>query len=175
MNTRVFLTNIYWHEMLHFFSGVMVAVFVYFFYHSSFLSLVAFFSSFVIDFDHYFESLFYFKFNVIKIVNNKLNCWIQTRKMTIFFHSWELVFLILLFGWKLNFLSLALSVGISMAVHLVIDTLVYSFGFNMPFYQYFFLYRAFNKFDFVKLYNEGKSHKMTYEEINDKYGKKFIK
>ncbi len=172
MNTRVFSTNIFLHEMLHLSSGVIVAVFVYFFYHSFFLSLVAFFTSFVVDLDHYFESLFYFRFNLIKIIRNKYNCWIETDKMTIFFHSWELIFILLFLGWKFNLLPLAITIGLSMAIHLIVDTLVYSSYYNMPFYQYFLIYRASRKFDFLKLYNEGKEYEMTLEEIYKKYGKK---
>lgn len=172
MKFKIFASNILLHEILHFVSGSIVGIFLYFLYGRVDLSIIAFLTGFLVDVDHYFEALFYFRFNLIAILRNKYNCWLQTKKMTIFFHSWELVLLIFLLGWIFNFMPLAVAIGVSTAIHLLVDTFVYSTTFDMPVYQYFLIYRAFNKFDFVKLYNEGKSHKMTIEEINDKYGKK---
>lgn len=172
MKLKDFAENLYFHESLHFFAGFLVAASIFFLYGSVYLSIIGLIFSIFIDIDHYFEALFYFKFNLVKIIKNKYNCWLQTKTMTILFHSWELIFLMYFLGWKFNFMPLAATVGYAVTFHLVIDTLVYSFYYNMPFYQYFLIYRAINKFDFVKLYNEGKPRRMTYWEIYKKYGKR---
>lgn len=172
MKLSDFADNIFLHETLHLFWGLILSLSIFYLFQRFDLAFIAFFINLFIDIDHYFESLLYFHFNLFKIVKNRFNCWIRTKKMTIFLHSWELILLTLYFGWRLNFLPLAITISLSLFVHLSLDTFVYTVFYKMPFYQYFFIYRALNRFDFLKLYNEGKEQKMTLEEISKKYVRK---
>jgi len=95
MKLRDFASNLYLHESLHLISGVIISWGTFLFYGKINLALVAFAASFIIDADHYFEALFYFRLNPITILKNRHNCWMQTGKMTILFHSWECIFVCL--------------------------------------------------------------------------------
>lgn len=173
MKFENFASNLFLHEILHFVSGIIIGVIIYCVYGRLYLLLTAFSVSIFIDLDHFFESIIIHRFNPVLIIKKtKCNSWLESGKMTILFHSWELVFIFLLLGWKFHFMPLAVAVCVSMTVHYLIDTFVYFICHHMPVYNYFFLYRAWVKFDFVKLYNNGKCKPMSREEIVAKYGKK---
>lgn len=172
MNFKVFATNLYVHESLHLFCAIILFIVIFVIYHNCFLSFSAFVFSMAIDFDHYLESLFVFKFNPVDVIRNKNNCWIRTGKMTIVLHSWELLLIIPVLGKYFNIFPLFLSLSFALFFHLLLDSFIYSLSFNMPIYNYFFFYRLWIKFDFVTLHNNGKKRQLTKEEIADKYGKK---
>lgn len=170
MKFEKFASNLFLHETLHFVSGIIIGVIIYYLYDRLDLSLIAFLVCIFIDLDHFLESVIIYRFNPVLIIKKtKCNSWLQSGKMTILFHSWELILFLLLLGWKFHFMSLAVTGCVSMATHYLIDTLVYSLNHHMPFYNYLFCYRAWLKFDFVKLYNNGKKKYMSREEIYKKY------
>ena len=172
MNWEKFATNIFWHETLHFFCAVILFILFFVLYNDYYLSLVTFVFSLAIDSDHYLESLIFYKFNLIKIIKDKRNCWLKTGKMTILLHSWELIFILTVLGKYFNLVPLFLSLSFALFFHLFLDIFVYSLSCNMPIYNYSFFYRLWLKFDFVTLYNNGKKKQLTKEEIAEKYGKK---
>lgn len=166
-------TKLFLHEILHFVSGIMVGLIIYCTYTRLDLSLIAFFASIFVDSDHFFESIILYRFNPLLIIKKtKCNSWLESGKMTILFHSWELILLIFFLGRKFDFFPLSVAIDAALFLHLLIDTVIYSVYHKMPIYNYSFFYRAWVKFDFVKLYNNGKEKYMSREEIVAKYEKK---
>lgn len=148
----LFATNIIAGELLHLLMGSVIAVIIFWRFKSWRLVAVVLLMSFLVDLDHLFECFLIYGLNPIKIINSfEGNCFREAGKLTIFFHSWELIPLILFLGKKFRQWPLAISVTAAMAGHFLVDQITYSTFYGMSFWQYFFTYRAWYHFDFEKL------------------------
>ena len=152
MKLSFFATNLYVHEFLHFLSALTVSLIVYKLFKQSGLVLVAFLTSFFIDLDHYTEGFLFNRFRIGWIFKElPAVYWERVGKVTLFFHSWEALPLILFLGKILNQWPLAVTVTIAAAAHYVLDGLIYSSINKLSFVVYFFFYRLYHKFSFQKL------------------------
>src|SRR3989339_974398 len=104
------------------------------------LSLVA---GFFIDGDHLIDYLIFRGSRVTLKGFFSGNYFKESQKAYIFLHSWELAFGIVSLGLVANSSLLFYSVGLSMAVHLLIDQFTNSPGL----YAYFLYHRITHKFD----------------------------
>lgn len=150
MKFRIFAVNLFAHEILHISVAVLISLFIFWEYKQIDLSLIAFFTSIFVDVDHFLEGLI-IKGLDLRWLAVSSNYWRQSGKMTIIFHSWELLPIILIIGKAVNQWQLACTVVIAVVGHYLVDQLVYMHYGKMSAYQYFFIYRAMNNFDFKKL------------------------
>lgn len=164
MKLSSFASNLFLHEIVHLIFGILAFLIIFWIYDKLDLAVISFLVSFAIDSDHYLEAVVIHKFNVLSIIKHKHNCWREAGKMTILFHSWELVILLLVLGKVFGFMPLAISISLSAAFHYLVDTVIYSLCVHMPVYQYFLLYRAYYRFDFWKLYHNGKGKNWENEK-----------
>lgn len=147
----IFADNIFAHEILHFLSGFGMFFLMYRLFGKFSLGWVAFFTSMLIDVDHYFEGLFYNRFRINWVFNTYPHIfWRKLGKTTILFHSWELLLLILVLGEIFDFEPLAIAVVAPSILHLSLDNFIYSSFRQMPVLQYFLTYRICNRFDIKK-------------------------
>lgn len=147
----IFTDNVFVHEIIHLLLGVSTFWFVFLLFGKIELSLIAFFISIFIDVDHYLEGLLYNHFKLGWIFNTHPGVfWKKLGKLTILFHSWELLPLIFVFGKMFNQQPLAITVAVSFTSHLFVDNFIYSAFRRMPFFQYFLFYRIYNHFDLKK-------------------------
>lgn len=152
MKLNFFATNLYAHEFLHFLSALIISLVVYKLFKEFSLVLIALFVSFLIDLDHYTEGFLFNRFKIGWIFKElPAVYWERTGKVTLFFHSWEALPIILFLGKIFNQWSLAVTVTIAAAAHYVLDGLVYSSINRLSFIVYFFFYRLYYKFSFQKL------------------------
>lgn len=152
MSFYIFAENVFIHELLHFLVAVLLSLLIYYKYHSFRLVLVVWLVTFLIDLDHLTEWFLLYKTNFLYIVSNfNGGLFRESGKMTIFFHSWELLPLIYFVGKKINRTKLALVIIIAAAGHFLTDQIVYSSLYGMSLFEYFFTYRALSGFDFWKL------------------------
>jgi len=153
-----FSKNFFAHESLHFLSGILLAIIFYCRYSSVRLSLVCFLVSVFIDADHYAEGLLVERFNFNRIFNRRGSYWRETGKVTILFHTWEILPVVLLLGKITGLWPLALGICISAAVHYFIDTFLYATFASMSVFQYFIVYRLYHHFSFEVLCRNHKEH-----------------
>jgi len=148
---RIFADNILAHESLHFLSGVIMFFVIFKLFGQVKYGLVAFLVSLLIDSDHYLEGLIYNRFKLGWVFNTYPHVfWQKTGKMTIFFHSWELLPIILILGKAIGQWPLAVSIVLPAILHYLIDNIIYSSFRKMPIFQYFLIYRIYNRFDIKK-------------------------
>ncbi len=147
-----FASNVFIHEILHFLVAAMVAFLVYRKYKKPELILIIFFVSFLIDADHYLEGLIINRFGIGWIFREFAGTyWRISGKMTILFHGWEYLPLILLLGWKKKYWPLSVAVASAMLGHYLLDQSVYTLLHGMSLFEYSVIYRAVNHFDFKQL------------------------
>lgn len=152
---RIFADNLFAHEIIHFLSGIAMFFLMYSLFGKVTLSLIAFFVSILIDVDHYFEGLVYNRFKLGWIFNTYPHIfWQKLGKMTILFHSWELLLLIILLGKIFSQQSLSVVIVVPLILHYSIDNFIYSTYRKMPILQYFLLYRIYHRFDLKKTCRE---------------------
>jgi len=152
INFEIFAENLIIHELLHLFFAILASVFIYWKYKSWKLVFIAIFVSFLIDVDHFFEGFLIYGFNLMEILKNfRGNYFKEAGVITVFFHSWEFLPVILYLGKKYRFLPLAISIVAGAAAHYFTDNLVYSTLNNMPILEYSLIFRILNGFDFYKL------------------------
>jgi len=145
---KIFADNLLAHESLHFFSGVIMFFVIFKLFGQVKYSAVAFLISLLIDSDHYLEGLFYNRFKIRWIFSSYPHIfWQKTGKMTLLFHSWEVLPVILILGRVLNQWPLAVAVVLPAVLHYLIDNIIYCSFRKMPILQYFFLFRLYHKFD----------------------------
>lgn len=147
---RVFADNLMVHELLHLMLAGAVFLVVYYLFKSLNLSLIAFLLNILIDTDHFFEGILFNGLNFRWILSCP-NYWRQSGKMTIFFHSWELLPLILAIGILSGHQTAALTIVIAAASHYLLDHFVYTLWGKMSIFQYFLIYRLYHRFSFNKL------------------------
>lgn len=124
----------------HFLSTVIVAVIVYLRTASFFYAGIVVMGGIFIDLDHLIDYFCYFK-NKFSLKNFFESRYFESGKVFLFFHSWELNFIIFASGlFFKSYAALLLSESLSM--HLVIDNIL-----KRNKLCYFFLYRYFNKFN----------------------------
>lgn len=147
----IFVDNLFAHEIIHFLSGIAMFFLMYRLFGKLSLCLVAFFVSILIDVDHYFEGLLYNRFKLGWVFNIGPHVfWQKLGKMTILFHSWELLLLTMFLGKMFNLQPLAVAIVVPLILHYSIDNFIYSTFRKMPILQYFLLYRIYNRFDLKK-------------------------
>jgi len=136
---KIFADNLFAHEMLHFFAGIIM-----------FFVLYRMFG--LIDADHYLESLIANNFKFYKIFENPPHIyWQKLGRMTILFHSWELLVLIVILGRVFGQSALALAIVLPAILHYLIDIFIYRSFKKMPTFLYFLTYRLYCRFDIKKL------------------------
>ena len=148
----IFATNIIAGELLHLLMGLVMATVVFWRFKSWKLVVVVLLTTFLIDLDHFFECFLVHGLHPIKAISSfEGNCFREAGKLTIPFHSWELIPFILFLGKKFRRWSLAVALAAAMAGHFLVDQLTYTLSYGMPLWQYFLVYRAWYHFDFGKL------------------------
>jgi len=152
MNWEIFSTNLLAHETLHLVFGGIISFFIYRRYKSPKLVLVVFLVSFLVDLDHYLEGLLVngFNFNWVFTLAPGIY-WEKAGKMTLFFHSWEIIPIVLLIGRRIKNFSLALAIALSLLGHYLVDQAVYSSLSGMSLLEYSIIYRLIHRFDFKAL------------------------
>ncbi len=145
---RIFADNLLAHESLHFFSGVIMFLVIFKLFGQVKYGVIAFLVSLLIDSDHYFEGLIYNRFKARWIFTTYPHVyWRKTGKVTLLFHSWEFLPIILVLSWMINQWPLALAIVLPAILHYLIDNIIYSGFRGMSVWQYFFVYRLYCKFD----------------------------
>ena len=107
----------------HIASSALIAGILYLVFQSWRMALSCFLSGIFIDIDHIYDYLrevgfpFRVKDFVHAIYNDTLN------RMTLFFHSWEVMFLILIIAWLTNWNPWVTGILIGFGHHIVLDKL----------------------------------------------------
>jgi hypothetical protein len=133
----------------HVASSTLFAGILYLLFNSWSMALSCFFSGIFIDVDHIYDYLreagFPFKVKdfIHAIYTAKLN------RMTLFFHSWEVMFLILIITWFMNWHPLMVGILAGFGHHIILDKL-YT---GVPLRRYFFVYRWKRDFHIESLFN----------------------
>ena len=149
---RIFADNLFAHEMLHLFAGIIMFFALYKMFGLIEYGIIAFLVSLLIDADHYLESLLANSFKFYKIFDNYPHIyWKKLGKMTILFHSWELLILIIILGRVFGQSALALAIVLPAILHYLIDIFIYKSFKKMPTFLYFLTYRLYCRFDIKKL------------------------
>jgi hypothetical protein len=152
INWEIFASNLFFHELLHFLAAILISLYVVKKYHSFKLVIGVFLISFLIDADHLTEWFWVYKTDLVYIFSHFNGGYFrEAGKITIFFHSWELLPLVWFLGkiWEKE--RLAKAIILAVAGHYLVDQLVYTSLFAMPLWQYSLIYRAINQFSFWKL------------------------
>lgn len=149
---QIFADNLFAHEMLHFSAGIVMFFVLYKMFGRVEYGIIAFLVSLLIDADHYLESLIAHNFKFYKIFDNRPHIyWEKLGKMTILFHSWELLVLIVILGRVFRQPALALAIVLPAILHYLIDIFIYKSFKKMPTFLYFLTYRLYYRFDIKKL------------------------
>ena len=130
---------------VHFLVTCAFAFFIYLRFERIDYVIFAILGGIFIDSDHFLDYLIYTKHFSLK--EFLVTPYGESKKAYILFHSWELVFILLIAGLIFG-LSQVVVLSIGMALHLLIDTLQ-----RRSFRLYCLSYRILNKFDvsFLKL------------------------
>jgi hypothetical protein len=133
----------------HVASSVLVAGILYLLFKSWSMALSCFLSGIFIDVDHIYDYLreFGFPFRVKEFLHAIYTA--KLNRMTLFFHSWELMFLILIITWVTNWNSLMVGILVGFGHHIILDKL-YT---GVPLRRYFFIYRWKRDFHIESLFN----------------------
>jgi len=124
---------------LHTLLTAAFALLVYFKFARLDYVILAVFGGIFIDFDHFLDYLIYYKkFNLKQFLMTPYG---ESKKAYILLHSWELVFILLVIGFIFKY-SYVLILGLSMGLHLLVDTLQ-----RGSFLLYCLAYRFRHKFD----------------------------
>ena len=146
---KIFADNLFAHEMLHLFAGIIMFFILYKMFGLIKYGVIAFLVSLLIDADHYLEGLIVNRLNFGWIFKTYPHIyWKKLGKITLFFHSWELLILIFVLGRTIGQEVLALVIVLPATLHYSIDNIIYSGFRKMPVLQYFFLFRLYHKFDY---------------------------
>jgi len=131
----------------HLFPSLIIGFLGYFIWGNSQLIICALFTGWLIDIDHLIDYFLCFgiKFPLKDFFSAKY--FIQNRKIIVFLHSWEFVFLWILFCLFLNKKDWALVGAFSWGFHLLMDHKVYDLH---PF-AYFLSYRIIHKFNITAI------------------------
>lgn len=149
---KIFAKNLFFHESLHFLSGVLLFFLIYSAFDQYSLAVLAFLISVFIDLDHYLEGFLFNGLNFKWLFTLEPgNYWERTGKITILLHSWEVLPLTLFLGWTFRQWPLAFTIVLSLFIHYVIDTSLYVAYKEMSIFHYFFLYRLYHNFNFKKI------------------------
>ena len=121
----------------HLASSVLVASILYMLFKSWSMAFSCFLSGIFIDIDHIYDYLreFGLPFRVKDFIHTVYNA--KFNHMTMFFHSWELLFLILVIAWFTNWNPWITGILIGFGHHIVLDKL-YTGG---RLRNYFFIFR----------------------------------
>ena len=155
---KIFADNLLAHESLHFFSGVIMFFVLFKQFGQIKYGIIAFLVSLLIDSDHYLEGLICNRFKIRWIFSSS-PCvfWQKTGKMTLLFHSWELLVIILILGKIFGYWPLAVAIVLPAVLHYLIDNIIYCSFRKMPALQYFFLYRLYHRFNYKILCPKSKT------------------
>lgn len=136
---------LYIHELSHLLAGLIIGIIFYQIYKQKLLLIIPVITSFLIDADHLIDLWLYTSQNHVPF-----NPWLlfsdyfhQAGKIYLFFHSYEIILLLLIAGiFFVKYRKYLLAVSISMLVHIILDQLTY----HPVFLEYFFVYRLINGF-----------------------------
>lgn len=149
---RIFADNLFAHEMLHFSAGIIMFFALYKMFGQIKYGVIAFWVSLLIDADHFLESLLVNRFKFYKIFDDYPHIyWQKLGKMTILFHSWELLVLIAILGKIFGQTPLVMAIILPAILHYLIDIFIYKSFKKMPTFLYFLTYRLYYRFDIKKL------------------------
>ncbi|MHA2038870.1 MAG: hypothetical protein ACW98X_20755 [Promethearchaeota archaeon] len=132
----------------HVASSALVAGILYLLFKSWSMAASCFLSGIFIDIDHIYDYVrefgipFRFKEFIHAVYTAKLN------RMTLFFHSWEVMFLILIITWLTNWNPLMVGILIGFGHHIILDKL-YT---GVPLRRYSFMYRRKRDFHIESLF-----------------------
>lgn len=137
----MWINNLALHELTHFLVATVLGAGFFWKYRSLKLILVIFTVTFLIDLDHLFD-YFYLTGN-LKFWEylGRMDFFIASNTVFVLAHSWELVFLLGIWGWKKR-TTLILSISLAMAGHIIVDQFSYT---SNPL-AYFLIFRAANNF-----------------------------
>ena len=145
---RAFADNLFAHEILHLLSGIAMYLLIFKMFGRLELAAVAFLVSLLVDVDHYLEGFIVNHFDIRWIFStHPYIYWEKLGKVTILFHSWELLIVIFIFGEIVNQQTLSIVIICPLFLHYVVDTFIYCGFRNMPILQYFLAYRICRHFD----------------------------
>ncbi len=133
--------------LLHFFSTLIFSSIIYFKSGNLLYGLIFILGGIFIDLDHLIDYFLFFKNRFNPADFFKLN-FIKSGKVYVFFHSWEINFLLFIFGLGIKSSPL-LILTLGMSVHLIIDNLQ-----RKNLFFYFLIYRIIKKFDLKVLLPE---------------------
>jgi len=145
---KIFADNLLAHESLHFLSGIFMFFVIFKLYGRVEYGVLAFLVSLLIDLDHYLEGFIYNRFKIKWIFTTYPHIyWKKSGKVTLLFHSWELLPIVLILGRIYGKWPMSMAIVLPAVLHYLIDNTIYSGFRGMHFLQYFFLFRLYHKFD----------------------------
>lgn len=149
---RFFAENLFFHELLHFLLALVIGLWLVKKFGELRLLLVALLVSFLVDIDHLTEGFLIYGLAINQFLANFAgNFFVKSGKMTLFFHSWELLLIILWLGKRFRHWPLAVAVASAAGGHYLVDQLVYTLTHGISLFEYFLIYRAIHGFDFWEL------------------------
>lgn len=132
----------------HLFFSFMAFGIIFIAFHDLRWAVLAFLSGIFIDLDHFVDYFMTYKFS-FKLKNFFLSyqC-VDSGKVYVFLHSWEVVFLILMTGFFTGLEKSAAAVVLGMSLHLLVDQVL---NFKKEPRFYFLTYRFMKNFDLKTL------------------------
>lgn len=132
----------------HVASSVVVAGILHLMFKSWSMTLSCFLSGIFIDIDHVYDYLREFgrPFRVREFIESIYTA--RLTRMTLFFHSWEVMLLLLLITWWTNWHPVLTGIFIGFGHHIILDKL-YT---GVPLRRYFFYYRWKRDFNIATLF-----------------------
>ena len=121
----------------HVASSALVAGILYFLFKSWSMALSCFLSGILIDIDHVYDYLkeYGYPFKVKDFIRAIYTA--KLTRMTLFFHSWEVILLLSIITWFTNWNPLSVGILIGFGHHMILDKL-YT---GVPLRRYSFIYR----------------------------------
>lgn len=134
--------------LCHLFFSSMAFGIIFITFHDLNLAVSAFLSGIFIDLDHWIDYFIVYKFSFkLKKFFISYQC-VDSGKVYVFLHSWELVFLILIAGFFTGLTKFAAAVVLGMSLHLLVDQVL---NFKKEPFFYFLTYRFMKNFNLKTL------------------------
>lgn len=143
----------------HFIASFILSVVVFFFTRSIAAGLIALLAGIFIDLDHlvdYWASRPKRPFSVRDFLDSE-RCNVQKKWLFILFHGWEWVALLIIVTWASGWNVLLAALGLSVALHLALDTYYTINEAALSRGVYFIVLRAIRGFKKKRFKNVGKS------------------
>jgi hypothetical protein len=132
----------------HVASSALVAGILYVLFKSWSMSVSCFLSGIFIDIDHIYDYVreFGLPFRIRDFIHAVYTA--KLNRMTLFFHSWEVMFLILMIAALTNWNPLIVGIFIGFGHHIILDK-IYT---GVPLQRYFYMYRKKRDFQIESLF-----------------------